>query len=81
MTDMNVDRIVDMDMEISSGGTIDMDISDEGVGGSVNYITQVYNKPKVNGVVLEEDKSLEELGDKPLSNLEIKQIFDRVFNP
>ena len=38
------------------------------------------DKPMINGEVLEGDKSFEDLGDSPLTNLQIKAIFDNVFN-
>ena len=37
------------------------------------------NKPSINGVTLIADKSIEELGVNPMSNLEILDIFNRVF--
>ena len=37
------------------------------------------NKPSINDVMLKGNKTLEELGDHLLTNIEIKQIFDRVF--
>lgn len=37
------------------------------------------NKPSINEVVLKGNKTFEDLGDITLSNIEIKQIFDRVF--
>lgn len=37
------------------------------------------HKPQINGVTLIGDKSFEDLGDNPLTNVEIKAIFNRVF--
>lgn len=37
------------------------------------------NKPSINEVELKGNKTFEELGDRILSNAEIKAIFDRVF--
>ena len=37
------------------------------------------NKPSINEVVLKGNKTFEDLGDKTLTNFEIKEIFDRVF--
>lgn len=37
------------------------------------------NKPSIEGVELIGDRLLTEFGEKPLSNIEIKTIFDRVF--
>lgn len=39
----------------------------------------LYNKPSINEVELKGNKTFEELGDHLLTNLEIKEIFDRVF--
>lgn len=38
------------------------------------------NKPSINDVILIGNKTFEELGDRNLSNLEIKAIFDRIFD-
>lgn len=38
------------------------------------------NKPSINDVMLIGNKTFEELGDRNLSNLEIKAIFDRIFD-
>lgn len=38
------------------------------------------NKPSINDVTLIGNKTFEELGDRNLSNLEIKEIFDRIFD-
>ena len=43
-----------------------------------NY-EELYNKPSINEVELIGNKTFEELGDHLLTNIEIKQIFDRVF--
>lgn len=47
-------------------------------GGSSDY-ENLANKPKINGVTLIGDKSIEELGVETMTNLEIKSIFDNVF--
>lgn len=44
-----------------------------------NY-EDLYNKPSINEVTLIGNKTFEDLGDTPLTNLEIKRIFDRIFN-
>ena len=38
------------------------------------------DKPQINSVELKGNKSFEDLGDRPLSNAEIKELFDSVFN-
>ena len=43
-----------------------------------NY-NDLANKPSINEVELKGNKTFEELGDHLLTNIEIKQIFDRVF--
>lgn len=42
--------------------------------------TQLINRPQINEVEVIGNKSIEDYGVKTLSNLEIKQIFDRIFN-
>ena len=43
-----------------------------------NY-NDLSHKPSINEVELKGNKTFEELGDHLLTNIEIKQIFDRVF--
>lgn len=42
-----------------------------------NNYDKLQNKPRINGVILEGDKNLDELGMKPLSNMEIIQIINK----
>lgn len=44
-----------------------------------NY-NKLINQPSINEVKLIGNKTFEELGDHNLTNIEIKTIFDRVFN-
>ena len=44
--------------------------------GDYNNLT---NKPSINEVELQGNKTFEELGDHILTNIEIKNIFNRVF--
>lgn len=44
-----------------------------------NDYSELVNKPSIEGVTLEGDRLLGEFGEKPLSNIEIKEIVDRVF--
>ena len=37
------------------------------------------NKPQIEGVVLQGNKTFGDLGDHTLTNIEIKEIFDRIF--
>lgn len=50
----------------------------KGSGGTYNYDALV-NKPKINGVELESDKSFEELGIEEMTNADILETFKRVF--
>lgn len=43
-----------------------------------NY-NDLFNKPSINEVELQGNKTFDELGDHTLTNKEIKTIFDRVF--
>ena len=52
--------------------------------GEVQEVTttdynKLSNKPSINEVELKGNKTFEDLGDKTLTNIEIKSIFDRVF--
>lgn len=46
--------------------------------GTNNY-EELIKKPSINSVELVGDKTFEDLGDTPLTNLEIQEIFNRVF--
>lgn len=50
-----------------------------GGGGGNNYNT-LTNKPLINGVTLLGDKSFEELGVDTMTNQDILDLFNRVFN-
>ena len=41
---------------------------------------KLIHKPSINEVILQGNKTFEDLGDHNLTNVEIKAIFDRVFN-
>lgn len=47
-------------------------------GGEKNY-ERLSHKPRINGVELIGDKSIEEIGVETMTNMEIKSIFDNVF--
>lgn len=64
--------------------TIELEVQEimEGSGsgeGTDNY-EKLKNKPSINKVVLSGDKSFEDLGLSPLSNLEIMGIINRASN-
>lgn len=46
---------------------------------SVLSYNRLSDKPSINGVVLQDDKSFEELGVEPMTNIEILDTFNRVF--
>lgn len=48
------------------------------VGGTDDY-EELNNKPSINGVELVGDKSFEQLGEKTLTNSELKEIIDTQF--
>lgn len=46
---------------------------------STSNYEDLYNKPRINGVMLTGDRSFEDLGEENLTNMEIATIFNRVF--
>lgn len=49
------------------------------VGGASTY-AELPDKPSINGVPLEGDKSFEELGELTLTNSELKDLIDAQFD-
>lgn len=47
---------------------------------STSDYNDLYNKPQINEVTLRGNKTFDDLGDHTLTNLEIKDIFNRIFN-
>lgn len=47
------------------------------LGGTYDY-NDLYNKPKINGVTLEGDKTSEEINIKALTNLEIEELLSNM---
>lgn len=47
---------------------------------STNDYNDLYNKPQINEVELRGNKTFDDLGDHTLTNIEIKEIFNRIFN-
>lgn len=74
---LDVSRSRTVDLNTASNPSISLSMGRGGQGTS-NY-EALTNKPSIEGVVLIGDKSLTDFGEKPLSNIEIKTIFDRVF--
>lgn len=66
---------VEIDQDVRAATSVGTVVIRDGT----NDYERLVNKPSINSVALEGDKSLEELGDTPLTNMEIKSIFDRVF--
>lgn len=52
----------------------------QGQGNSTDDYEELINKPSINGTVLSGDKSFENLGLSPLSNLEIMSIINKASN-
>lgn len=52
---------------------------DDYVNVATTDYNELKNKPKINDVVVEGEKTFEDYGDHILSNLEIKTIFNKVF--
>lgn len=65
-------------LDFSDGLDGDMDVGGISVVCNDDY-EALRNRPSIEGVELIGDKSLPDFGEKPLSNIEIKTIFDRVF--
>ena len=59
--------------------TIDLEVQEvmEGEGGGARNYEKLTNKPSINEVELNGDKTFEQLGISPLSNLEIMQIINK----
>lgn len=59
--------------------TIDLEVQEvmEGFRGTTDY-EKLNNKPSINEVELSGDKSLEDLGISPLSNMDILNIIKQV---
>ena len=67
---------IEEDPEDAGDGT-DIEVTRE--PRSVLSYNRLSDKPSINGVVLQDDKSFEELGVEPMTNLEILDTFNRVF--
>lgn len=52
----------------------------QGQGNGTDDYEELINKPSINGAVLSGDKSFENLGLSPLSNLEIMSIINKASN-
>ena len=62
--------------------------TEEELKGKINYSSyetnrdyyKLDNKPSIEGVELIDDKTFEELGLSEVSNIELKEIFNKIFN-
>lgn len=57
---------------------LEVEVEDETQVFNLDY-NHLVNKPRINDVELIHGKTFEELGINPMTNLEIKEIFNRVF--
>ena len=77
--DITMDVVTDevsIDMNVDSDtDSIEINVADSGFGGTSNY-NDLNHKPKINGVELIQDKSFEDLGQKPLTNIQILNIIN-----
>lgn len=76
-TILTIDGGEAVELEFSGDPFVALDSEIEQTGEpDYNYLK---NKPAINGETLIGDKSFEDLGDNVLTNIEIKEIFDKVF--
>lgn len=69
-----------LSLEISSDTeTLELDIQQGSPRSGTGDYNDLINKPSINSVELVGDKTFEDLGDSPLTNVEIQEIFNRVF--
>ena len=69
--------VFDVGMEDS---TFDMELIDRGVGSTVKDYDKLINKPQINGVELEGNKSYADLGIGIVSTQDIIDIVDDAYN-
>lgn len=48
--------------------------------GNVGDYNKLVNKPRIEGIELKDNKTLEDLGLSEISNLEIDELFKKYFN-
>ena len=68
----------EIDLEVMGDKTIDVEV--DGSGQAPGRYPPLLEKPSINGVVLIDDKTFEDLGDHTLTNIEIINLFKRVFS-
>lgn len=82
-------NIADIVLEVSEDNEIELEVNDqEELDLMVDDVVPIqapsdynplYNKPSVNDEILQGNKTFEQLGLKSMTNLEIKELFDKVF--
>ena len=66
-----------IDAKVGTNKPINASIG-KSVSGATSY-PPLTDKPQINDVILLGNKSFEDLGISDMSNLEIKEMFDRIF--
>lgn len=74
--DLEIRQEQDIGLDVNAERNITLGINP--ASGTSNY-ELLTHKPSINSVQLVGDKSFEDLGDKTLTNIEIKEMFDHVF--
>lgn len=74
--DVEIRQEKDVGLNISTKRNISLGLGPSSGTSNYEYLS---HKPSINSVELVGDKSFEDLGDKTLTNIEIKQMFDRIF--
>ena len=65
--------------ELQSTGTVMGKLSLPTERAATRDYDLLENKPQIEGVILQGNKTFSDLGDHTLTNIEIKEIFDRIF--
>jgi hypothetical protein len=69
------------DLSLNSDDTIDIDLIDKGAGGGgTKDYSKLTNKPQINGVELDGNRSFEDLGVGVISAAEVIDIVNDAFN-
>lgn len=68
-----------MGASFREGGALEAEFGEVQKVSTSNY-NELSNKPSINDVELKGNKSFDDLGDHTLTNLEIKDIFNKIFN-
>lgn len=74
--DISIDKIEEFEINLSPTQTLDIELTQtpsETPGGTKNY-NELVNKPKIEGVTLEGNKTFEELHMNALTNIELERL-------